>query len=157
MRNKSIWFIALLLLFVGCYEDKGNYSYSESNSITIDLGDSKYTAVAGETINIEPVFTFALDSNESNLTYEWQLGGQFLSDKRNLSYYVDTIMRTQCALRVFDNKSGITYIATTEFELTEKYNTTGWMILSENGGTASFSYLRETLSNSDDFSYIEST
>lgn len=156
MRNKSIWFIALLLLFVGCYEDKGNYSYSESNSITIDLGDSKYTAVAGETINIEPVFTFALDSNESNLTYEWQLGGQFLSDKRNLSYYVDTIMRTQCVLRVFDNKSGITYIATTEFELTEKYNTTGWMILSENGGTASFSYMRETLSNSDDFSYIES-
>lgn len=154
MRNKGIWLIALLLAFVGCYEDKGNYDYSENNSITIDLRNTKYLAVAGETITIEPIFTFALDSNETGLTYEWTLGGKFLTDKRNLSYYVDTILREQCILRVLDTKSNITYMATVAFELTEKHNVSGWMILSENEGNSWFSFIRESVAGSS-YNYVE--
>ena len=72
MKN-IIWLFALLFVCFACYDDKGNYDYSETNGITIDLGGDQYTAVSGETINIEPVFTFALDSNETGLEFEWKL------------------------------------------------------------------------------------
>ena len=118
MKN-IIWLFALLLAFSGCYEDKGNYDYSESNSISIDMGNSMYSATFDETINIEPVFTFALDSNETGLTYEWRLENKFLSDKRNLSFHVDTIMKGNCYLRVLDTKTGITYSAYTIFDFSK--------------------------------------
>lgn len=153
MRNR-IWLFFLLLAFGGCYDDKGNYDYTESNGITIDLGNSMYTAVSGETINIEPKFTFALDSNEMGLTYEWKLGDQFLSDKRNLSFYVDTILKENCYLRVLDTKTGITYLAYTIFDLTEKHNTQGWLILSEKDGGSYLTYIREQIANGG-YNYIE--
>ena len=90
MRN-IIWLFALLFACAACYDDKGNYDYSETNGITIDLGNTQYLAVAGETINIKPVLTFAQDSNETGLEFEWRLGNKVLSNERNLSYYVDTI------------------------------------------------------------------
>lgn len=153
MKN-IIWLSFLLLAFGGCYDDKGNYDYTESNGITIDLKSTMYTAVAGETINIEPTFTFALDSNENGLTYEWKLGNQFLSDKRNLSFYVDTIMKENCYLRVLDTKTGITYLAYTTFDLTEKHNTQGWMILSEKDGGSYLTYIREQSAGSS-YNYVE--
>ena len=147
MKN-IIWLFALLLAFSGCYEDKGNYDYSESNSISIDMGNSMYSATFDETINIEPVFTFALDSNETGLTYEWRLENKFLSDKRNLSFHVDTIMKGNCYLRVLDTKTGITYSAYTIFDLTEKFNNQGWMILSEKDGESYLTYISEAINAS---------
>lgn len=156
MKN-IIWLFALLFVCFACYDDKGNYDYSETNGITIDLGGDQYTAVSGETINIEPVFTFALDSNETGLEFEWKLGNRLLSNERNLSYYVDTILKEDCYLRVLDTKNGITYIANTNFVLTEKYNNTGWMILAEKDGEAYLTYMKEVVDASfpGGYTYVE--
>ena len=111
MNMKIIFIVVFLLGMASCYDDKGNYDYSETNEITIDLRNTQYSAVAGQTINIEPVLTFARDSNETGLEFEWKLGNKLLSNERNLSYYVDTILKENCYFRVLDTKSGITYMA----------------------------------------------
>ena len=156
MRN-IIWLFALLFACAACYDDKGNYDYSETNGITIDLGNTQYLAVAGETINIKPVLTFAQDSNETGLEFEWRLGNKVLSNERNLSYYVDTILKEDCYLRVLDTKTDITYLARTNFVLTEKHNTTGWMILSEKDGESYLTYIRENIDATapSGYSYVE--
>ncbi|WP_169503578.1 PKD-like family lipoprotein [Butyricimonas synergistica] len=142
MKN-IIWLFALLFACFACYDDKGNYDYSETNEITIDLRNTQYSAVAGQTINIEPVLTFARDSNETGLEFEWKLGNKLLSNERNLSYYVDTILKENCYFRVLDTKSGITYMAYTNFELTEKFNNQGWLILAEKDGESCLTYMKE--------------
>ena len=156
MRN-IIWLLALLLACSACYDDKGNYDYSETNGITIDLRNTQYSAVTGETINIEPVLTFALDSNETGLEFEWRLGNKVLSNERNLSFYVDTILKENCYFRVLDTKTGITYITFTNFVLTEKYNNTGWMILSEKDGEAYLTYMKEVIDDASPsgYTYVE--
>lgn len=156
MKN-IIWLFALLFACSACYDDKGNYDYSETNGITIDLRNTQYSAVSGETINIEPVLTFAQDSNETGLEFEWKLGDKLLSNERNLSYYVDTILKENCYLRVLDTKTGITYMAYTNFVLTEKYNNTGWLILAEKDGEACLTYIKETVVDvtSNVYSYVE--
>lgn len=152
MKN-IIWLFALLFACFACYDDKGNYDYSETNGITIDLRNTQYSAVAGQTINIEPVLTFARDSNETGLEFEWKLGNKLLSNERNLSYYVDTILKEDCYFRVLDTKSGITYIAHTNFNLTAKHNTTGWLILAEKNGESCLTYIKESIDNTSPSGY----
>ena len=147
MMKKIALFLGIVLTLAACYEDKGNYDYSELNDITIDLGNTQFTAAEGETISITPLLTFALDSNEANLSYEWNLDGRVISTERNLSWVVDTTSsQSRCYYRVLDNATGVTYLAYTSFQLTDKYDNQGWMILSEKDGSASFSYIRETSS-----------
>lgn len=151
--KKIALFLGIALTLAACYEDKGNYDYSELNDITIDLGNTQFTAAEGETISITPVLTFALDSTEANLSYEWNLDGRVISTDRNLSWVVDTTSsQSRCYYRVLDGSTGVTYLAYTSFQLTDKYDNQGWMILSEKDGSSSFSYIREDASGA---SYVE--
>lgn len=152
--KKIALFLGIALTLAACYEDKGNYDYSDLNGITIDLGNTQFTAAEGETISITPVLTFAIDSNETNLSYEWSLDGRVISTERDLSWVVDTTStNSRCYYRVHDAASGITYLAYTGFQLTDKYDNTGWMILSEKDGSACLSYLRENIG--DTYTYTE--
>lgn len=141
-------FIPLLLAaaaLAGCYDDKGNYDYRTLNQLTVEIPETKYTGVSGETIGIEPVLTFSDGStDESSLKFNWSLNGETISTERNLSFKVDRILLSaQCQLRVLDTRTGITSLAWTTFDLTEKHNVYGWMILSDKEGESLLTYLSQ--------------
>lgn len=141
-------FASLLLavaLLTGCYEDQGNYDYKPINTLDVDIPSSKYTVVSGSTLDIKPVITFADGStDESTLRFEWKLSGEVISTDRNLAFVADRIaISAPLHLRVCDTRTGITSLATTNVDLTEKHNVYGWMILSDDNGASRLTYLSQ--------------
>ena len=69
--------ILLLILFIGCYEDKGNYDYRELQEVVIELPVDRYSIQFGEALRITPVITTSIP--EEDLRYYWE----FLIDTLN--------------------------------------------------------------------------
>lgn len=67
----SFWFV---LLFVGCYEDKGNYDYADVESVTIHFPTTSYDVQLGKTLALSATVETAIDS--ADLRYEWQIFSQ---------------------------------------------------------------------------------
>lgn len=129
----------------GCYDDKGNYDYRDLTLLTVEIPEGKYTGVSGETIRIEPKLTFSDGStDESTLLFDWSLNGETISTERNLAFAVDRILlNAQCQLRVTDTRTGVTALAMTSFDLTEKHNVYGWMVLADLEGESLLTYFSQ--------------
>lgn len=133
----------LMILTVGCYEDKGNYNYDFFNDLSIDFEQKSYAGILGKPLVIIPRFTFAVDSNEAGLSYQWSLANKVISDTRNLNYLPDTIGSQSIFLRVEDHRTGIVYLGNTFANITSEFGTVGWMILSVKDQKSCLSYIRE--------------
>ncbi|SKD06274.1 PKD-like family protein [Chitinophaga ginsengisegetis] len=135
------------LLLSACMKDKGNYTYTPINSITIQGVDSAYLLDYGTRLQIKPVLKFSKDDHEdtANYTYNWvadhlvgyTMAPTIISTSRNL----DTVITLDYGLyamyyRVTDKKTGV---------FTDSYFTLnvgapsyeGWMMLCdmENGNS----------------------
>ena len=75
MKKIYIWILSLSVLILGCMDDKGNYSYSELNKITIDNIAWSNSINYGDPLNITPELSFSLDSVNVSLSYEWIVNG----------------------------------------------------------------------------------
>jgi hypothetical protein len=63
----------MMLGFVSCVEDKGNYSYSDINEIFVDLPKDYARVYLEDTVvRIEPRLTQSLAKDESNLSFIWK-------------------------------------------------------------------------------------
>ena len=110
----KIRYILLLIITVlgvsSCYDDKGNYSYDPKNDIKITFDASYFEAILGEKIKLTPRLTFAIDSNDVDLSYKWTFLGKEISDQRNLEWVVDTVTSNHNVyLNVTDNRTGVTF------------------------------------------------
>ena len=93
MKIRYILYLLVMILGMSsCYDDKGNYSYDPKNDITVTFDASYFEAVLGETVKLSPKLTFAIDSNDVDLSYEWIFLGRKISDQRNLEWVVDTVV-----------------------------------------------------------------
>lgn len=141
--------VGISLLGVSCYEDKGNYDYRPMNDIEIDLEADDLSPVLGDTIRLTPRLTFALDSTERDLSFEWTFEGKKIGEERNLFWIVDTAAKGQLALMVKDEFTNVTYINSVYITVTSAFQKQGWVVLSEKDGFSSFSYLREEWDKND--------
>ena len=74
-----IWGVFVAILLCGCFEDKGNYDYSEMPTVSVveyitnedELG-SFYALTVGDVIKASPVLEYAGDSTALSLTFEWR-------------------------------------------------------------------------------------
>ncbi len=94
MNMKQIYIIVLFIasLLVGCYEDKGNYSYLDLNNITIKNIGYSYGINEGDTVLFSPVLKFSGDSlSDDLLKFSWKIdGGKVISNEKEFSYVADT-------------------------------------------------------------------
>lgn len=60
-----------VLCCYSCYEDKGNYTYSEINKITISGLEEEYSLLTGESITIKPVIESLISDAEADYSYQW--------------------------------------------------------------------------------------
>ena len=82
MKEKVfILYIGMILLVGGCYDDKGNYDYTDIGDITITGIENSYTAIAlAKKLEIKPTVRISLDGLQSELL-------RLLSDGSNKSGY----------------------------------------------------------------------
>ena len=68
--KKVCFYIFLSLIFISCYDDKGNYDYTDIGDITITGIENSYTAIAlAKKLEIKPTVTSK--NPEDTFEYLW--------------------------------------------------------------------------------------
>lgn len=145
MKNSClIASFAALLLFTGCYGDKGNYDYRDINEIAIGargFEGVEYKLRSGiDRLKITPVITASQDpALEKSYEYEWVAVGQIrnpgerttLARTRDLDYAVDLPSDDyKLLLRVKDPATELVFSRETTISVSTSF-TRGWLVASE--------------------------
>ena len=147
--KRLIYFI-LGLLVASCYDDKGNYTYQEVN--TLDGSLNKVYSVRLDkdtTVTIIPQLSQSLQENEDNLEYMWLHSttnhnfyghGKFdtVGLEQNLNFHIDPEAKNLAyahyfRLNVYGRITDIEYPVNTTIELIKPY-VGSWMILHRKNG-----------------------
>lgn len=114
-KNIGIYIIGLILLVVSaCYDDKGNYSYSDINQMTLKItpaseGQDESIYIFTQSpkdslfIDLSSEISQSLNRDESNLAYKWVR--RWSLDRKN---YGDTVHTKTCTFK-FPPKTAMTY------------------------------------------------
>lgn len=144
-------FSASVLLLTACYEDKGNYNYSDLEEVTVDFPESIVAMEKSEPLTFSPKVTSSIagDLTSDNADYEFgcQLYRQATVDGKTVYWHdinpdktkdINILMPSVPAgnytiwYTVTNKKSGVTF----NFKNTVSIRSTtseGWMVLSRNG------------------------
>lgn len=150
MKKYSLLFILLIAIqFVSCYSDKGNYDYTEINSVTIKgLPEEQVVRLQySSTLEIETKIESSIPNYEGNFTFRWvayPIGGTSidgedtfeLGTEQNLNY---NVVIPQGEFNVYfyvkDNNTGIETRQSFPLKVTSATRD-GWLVLqSEEGRT----------------------
>ena len=155
---KRIFFILCVCsMFVGCFEDDGNYSYKELNEITESAMEWTYLLREGDGLHIEPKLHFKYDSVNVNLKHEWILPDTIIEGAvLDLDVYPGPIGYRRCYYRVTDLDIDLPYIFQFNVELTAKYQS-GWLLLTENNGMSELAMIWENHRLSEEGEILETT
>lgn len=165
--KQLLLYLFLSLLATACYDDLGNYKYTELNNVTVDSIHSqwyeKYTYA--DTLRIEPVLSLALGGTEDHLEFEWKLmplharynndsisleeqkAGYIIGREKNLAYPLKEKPGDYAGFfYVKDTQTGISY--KTDFYVRLRTSVSeGWMILCEEAGKARLDMISYTSEN----------
>ena len=175
---RRLIYILALLLFVSCYDDKGNYDYEDINTVAVEL-DELYSVRLDKdtTLTIVPRLSQLLQKDDENLSYVWlystinhnfyglasREGFDTVSIEPSLRFHIDPEEKNLkyehfFRLNVFDKVTGIEYPVNTTIKLIKPYDGT-WMVLhSKNGQTelGSIEYIGADIVVNEDAYYKES-
>lgn len=144
MKHKLILlYLCVAAVLAGCYEDKGNYSYTDIPKYVIDEssfgGGSTLSLAQGDTLTLSPVILSEQGDtlrDIANVEYSWSIDyAQVVSRERDLTYVCDSLMSN--ALLVFDIHdlvNDLHYAQTVYVSVREKYSGAGFYILGEKDG-----------------------
>ena len=147
--KRLIYFI-LGLLVASCYDDKGNYTYQEVNTLDVSLNKVYSVRLYKDTtVTIIPQLSQSLQENEDNLEYTWLHSttnhnfyghGKFdtVGLEQNLNFHIDPEAKNLAyahyfRLNVYDRITDIEYPVNTTIELIKPY-VGSWMILHRKNG-----------------------
>ena len=147
--KRLIYFI-LGLLVASCYDDKGNYTYQEVNTLDVSLNKVYSVRLDKDTtVTIIPQLSQSLQENEDNLEYTWlhsttnhnfYVHGKFdtVGLEKNLNFHIDPEAKNLAyahyfRLNVYDRITDIEYPVNTTIELIKPY-VGSWMILHRKNG-----------------------
>ena len=147
--KRLIYFI-LGLLVASCYDDKGNYTYQEVNTLDVSLNKVYSVRLDKDTtVTIIPQLSQSLQENEDNLEYTWLHSttnhnfyghGKFdtVGLEKNLNFHINPEAKNLAyahyfRLNVYDRITDIEYPVNTTIELIKPY-VGSWMILHRKNG-----------------------
>lgn len=144
MKNTLKWIFLLIPLVYSCFDDKGNYNYTELNKITVENITYNNNINYGDPLDITPKLKFALDSTNVELKYEWIINEIVVDSTPELhiesfKYYTGG---RRCYFRVQDVATGMKYVEQFYVSVSGTYQF-GWLILSEKDQKSSLTYVRE--------------
>jgi hypothetical protein len=144
MTQKHILIFGLItFLLTSCYEDEGNYVYTDINEVSIADFPETITIDRFETIEIKPVLSGTLYEDESNYTYEWQINKKVVSTERDLKYLAnDNIGNYTLRLSVIDKNNETRSFAVSKLIINSASSDDGILIASTYKNKVDLSYLR---------------
>lgn len=140
---KKYNYIILLLttvLFAACYEDIGNYDYSEKEEITVTGIKGEYTVTAFvDSLNLTPTIVSNVDEN-AEFDYTWEIYStiagstkEMLAQTKDLKHEVSENAGTWNLLFAATNKkSGLTKYVKSKINVATEY-TKGWYAIKDDG------------------------
>ena len=147
MKRKTILFISILQLLVitGCYDDLGNYGYTNSTKVSfVNSASSDYTFMVGDLFEMDAPVNFSTDiGNVDELfTVQWYLNRELIYTGYHLKYQFEKGGTYELILKVINKETNETYISN-KYTLTGKNSFDwGWMILSDKGdGKSALSFI----------------
>ena len=147
MKRKTILFISILQLLVitGCYDDLGNYAYTNSTKVSfVNSASSDYTFMVGDLFEMDAPVNFSTDiGNVDELfTVQWYLNRELIYTGYHLKYQFEKGGTYELILKVINKETNETYISN-KYTLTGKNSFDwGWMILSDKGdGKSALSFI----------------
>lgn len=148
MKKNLIYYIAsILFIFSACYDDKGNYDYSDINEITVNLPENYILPLTDTTLVVRPEISQSLRDGKDNLTYTWQCSNTNYSSAGNADTisFADTIAITinpdsseisynyYLRFNVYDHEYGIMHPYETHIQIFKPYQG-AWMVLHKQEG-----------------------
>ena len=123
MKRKTILFISILQLLVitGCYDDLGNYGYTNSTKVSfVNSASSDYTFMVGDLFEMDAPVNFSTDiGNVDELfTVQWYLNRELIYTGYHLKYQFEKGGTYELILKVINKETNETYIS-------NKYTLTG--------------------------------
>ena len=146
-KNLIYCILGMLFLFGACYEDKGNYDYSDINEVVVNLPESYFVPLTDTTLVIRPEISQTLLDHKENLSYTWQCSNSTFASAGNADTisYADTIaivinpdssvVNYNYYLRfsVYDHEYGILHPYQTHISVFKPYQG-AWMVLHKQEG-----------------------
>lgn len=162
MKN-NIFLLLLfgMLLFVGCFEDEGNYDYKKVEGptwlINTETEPIRVTCSQGETVKFRghDYFVWKEDSArmEDKVRYEWKLNDIVIGDKADFDMPTDTLIKMlgitefsenglYGSFSVIDRASEVNYMAKMLITIRSRYSKGDWLVLTEQGGNTVCSFVK---------------
>lgn len=145
MKNNILFFILFIFLY-GCYEDKGNYDYSEVNVIEIKEFQAHHDGWRlrlGSELELVPILTYSIDSTVTTLAYNWQIrldpqNYVQLGTEKVLKWVADRAGQLTVLLTITDTTNGLQCIGEERIYVLDEseYPQGLWQILYEKNGKA---------------------
>lgn len=146
--RRVYFYILLLALFACCYDDKGNYNYTDIGKIEIEKFD-QIGVTMGDTIRIEPKLNIDIPADASNIVYKWTLNDEARPDDpnwngRNFYWIADQkITNGIIKLEIIDTEHDMKYMQRTNCSVMGEFNASNsWIILSDDNGRAVLSFFK---------------
>ncbi len=146
--KKVCFYIFLSLIFISCYDDKGNYDYVDIGKIDIEKFDW-ISVTMGDTVKIKPKFNMEIPEDASNIVYKWTLNGEERPDdphwnSRDFYWVADKKVRNATIqLEITDTRNGMKYMQRTMCSVSGEFNAfMSWMILSDDNGRSVLSFFK---------------
>lgn len=138
----KIGMVLLAIWLTGCYDDKGNYDYSQLPEVTVTGLQPEYTAYMAEPFRI-PVTVEVKNGDPANFSYEWKVDGKVVSTEKDLDVIVDFPAKVGMYAQydVIDNETGVRYINLFTVSVSSAYKN-GWLILSDLGDKSQLCFMR---------------
>ena len=146
MKN-LIYIIGMLFLAAACYDDKGNYDYSEINEISVELPESYGLRLTDTTLVIRPVISQSLREKYEHLHFMWLCSKSSYATipRGDTLSYADTVAikidpdaekvdyNYYLRLNIYDEENEILHPYQTRVQITKPYQG-AWMVLHEQDG-----------------------
>lgn len=153
---KKIYNLFLVLLIaVGCYDDKGNYNYLDINELIIsEFNEGEDIEVSeGEEISVKSNITPDITTDLSRYTFKWTLSGEnrpewnkkdfiWMADRPSESKY--SLSGEELVLEITDTRFGTKYTNRMSVTISPKFiSKNGYIILSEDeSGNSKLHYMK---------------
>ena len=153
--------LVLTAVASSCYDDKGNYDYTEINEISVDTQASgTYFAVDRyDTLRISPVLRFTQgEIDDSKLSFKWEMyaddwansdeTAQVISTEKNLCAQMrraESVTPYAVVLTVTDTQNGCSYRQKYQVSIQPSV-LSGLMVLQDDNGSARLDYFASILS-----------